>query len=158
VLGIYITNDLKVAKQCKEAAKKAMNVLRTVKRHFPRIDEPTFLILYKAYVRPHLEYCVQAWSPYFKKDIECLEQVQRRATKLIKGFKNLSYENRLKRLKLTTLEKRRLRGDLIETFKIIGITTTMARKKSTNMSSSKSVITRTIFEDISTKFLSRENG
>ena len=118
-LGIYITNDLKVAKQCKEAAKKAMNVLRTVKRHFPRIDEPTFLILYKAYVRPHLEYCVQARSPYFKKDIECLEQVQRRATKLIKGFKNLSYENRLKRLKLTTLEKRRLRGDPIETFKII---------------------------------------
>ena len=118
-LGIFITNDLKVAKQCKEAARKAMNVLRTVKRYFPKIDEPTLLILYKAYVRPHLEYCVQAWSPHFKKDIECLEQVQRRATKLINGFKNLSYENRLKRLKLTTLEKRRLRGDLIETFKII---------------------------------------
>ena len=96
-----------------------MNVLRTVKRHFPRIDEPTFLILYKAYVRPHLEYCVQAWSPYFKKDIECLEQVQRRSTKLINGFKNLSYENRLKRLKLTTLEKRHLEEDLIETFRII---------------------------------------
>ena len=96
-----------------------MNVLRTVKRHFPRIDEPTFLILYKAYVRPHFKYCIQAWSPYFKKDIECSEQVQRRATKLINGFKNLSYENRLKRLKLTTLEKRRLGWDLIETFKII---------------------------------------
>ena len=92
-----------------------MNVLRTVKRHFPRIDEPTFVILYKAYVRPHLEYCGQTWSSYFKKDIECLEQ----ATKLIIGFKNLSYENRLKTLKLTTLEKRRLRGELIETFKII---------------------------------------
>jgi len=78
-----------------------------------------FLILYKAYVRSHLEYCVQAWSLHFKKDIECLEQVQRRATKLINGFKNLSYENRLRRLKLATLEKRRLRGDLIETFKII---------------------------------------
>jgi len=72
-------------------------------------------------VRPHLEYCLQAWSPYFKKDIECLDQVQRRATKLITGnvFKNLSYANRLKRLKLTTLEKRRLREGLIETFKII---------------------------------------
>jgi len=112
-LGIYITNDFKIAKQCKEAAKKAMNVLRTVRRHFPRIHEPTFLILYKAYVRPHFKYCIQAWSPYFKKDTECLEQVQRRATKLINGFKNL------KRLKLTTLEKRRLRRDLTETFKII---------------------------------------
>jgi len=105
-----ITNDLKVAKQCKEAAKKEMNVLRTFKRHVPRTDEPTILILYKAYVRPHLEYCVQEWSPYFKKDIECLEQVQRRATKLINGFTNLSYENHLKRLKLTTLEKRRVKG------------------------------------------------
>jgi len=98
-------NDLKAAKKCKEAAKKAMNVLRTIKRHFSKTVEPTILILYKAYVRPHLEYCIQAWSPHFKKDIECLEQVQRRATKLISGFKNLSYEDRLRRLKLTTLGK-----------------------------------------------------
>ena len=118
-LSVYVTNDLKVAKQCQEAAKKAMNVLRTIKRHFSQINEPTFLILYKSYVRPHLEYCVQAWSPHFKKDIECLEQVQRRATKLISSFKNVSYEDRLRKLKLTTLEKRRLRGDLIETFKLI---------------------------------------
>jgi len=103
-LGIYVTNNMKVAMQCEAAAQKAMNVLRTIKRHFFRIDEPNFLILYKSYVRPHLEYCVQAWSPHFRKDIDCLEQVQKRATKLVSGFKTLSYEDRLRTLKLTTLE------------------------------------------------------
>ena len=96
-----------------------MNVLRTIERHFPKIDEPTLFILYKSYVRPHLEYSIQAWSPHFRKDIDCLKQVQRRATKLIGGFKNLTYEDRLRRLKLKTLDKRRLRGDLIEVFKIM---------------------------------------
>ena len=66
-LGIYVTNDMKVARQCKQAAQKAINVLRTIKRHFPKINEPVFLILYKSYVRPHLEYCIQAWSPHFKR-------------------------------------------------------------------------------------------
>jgi len=61
-----------------------------------------------------MEYAIQAWSPHFIKDIDCLEKVQRRATSLIKGFKKYSYENRLHMLGLTTLEKRRLRGDLIE--------------------------------------------
>jgi len=65
-----------------------------------------------------IEYCVQAWSPHFRKNTDCLQQVQKRATKLVSGFKNMSYEDRLQRLKLTTHEKRRLRGDLIETFKI----------------------------------------
>ena len=66
-----------------------------------------------------MEYAVQAWSPYLKKDIECLEKVQRRATKLVKGFRKLSYEQRLHKLGLTTLADRRLRGDLIEAYKII---------------------------------------
>jgi len=92
-LEICVTKNMKAATQCKAAAQQAMNVLRTIKRHFFRIDEPTFLILYKSYVRPHLQYCVQVWSPHFRKDIACLEQVQKRATKLVSGFKNLSYED-----------------------------------------------------------------
>ena len=66
-----------------------------------------------------MEYCVQAWSPHFRKDIDSLERFQQRATKLVKSLKKLSYEERLKKLGLTTLEERRIRGDLIETYKIL---------------------------------------
>ena len=75
--------------------------------------------LYKAIVRPHLEYCIHAWSPYLRKDIDMLEKIQRRTTKLIPGLRDLRYEERLKECGLTTLETRRLRGDQIEVFKIL---------------------------------------
>ena len=66
----------------------------------------------------HLEYSIQAWRPHFRQDIDLIEGVQRRATKLISDIKGCTYEERLSILKLTTLETRRLRGDLIEVFKM----------------------------------------
>ena len=78
----------------------------------------TMINLYKTMVRPHLEYCVSAWSPHYIKDRLLLEKVQHRFTRLLPGFRSLPYEERLHRLRLWTLEERRNRADLIEVFKM----------------------------------------
>jgi len=73
----------------------------------------------KSLVRPHLEYCCPIWNPHYIKDIKLVEGVQRRATKIVWGMENLDYEKRLNRLGLMHLDRRRVRSDLLVTFKII---------------------------------------
>ena len=117
-LGIIINNDMKPSKQCTSAANKANRMLGFINRSLTYKNEQNVIKLYKSIVRPHLEYSVQAWSPYLKKDIIKLERIQRRATKMIPNLRHIPYEERLEKTKLFPLEWRRLRGDLIETFKI----------------------------------------
>ena len=83
------------------------------------MDIDMILALNKSLIRPHLEYCIQAWRLFLVKDVDLLERVQRRATKLVHSIKSRPYDERLRLLGLTTLELRQTRGDMIETFKII---------------------------------------
>ncbi len=112
-LGVTITSNLKFSQHCKEAACKANRTLGFKNRNFSFKNKDIVLPMYISLVRPHLEYAVQFWSPHHAKDIAKLEAVQRRATKMISSLRKKSYEERLARLDLFSLEKRCLRGKLI---------------------------------------------
>jgi len=94
-------------------------MLGIIQRKFAYISRNCFVILYKSLVRSHLKYANSVWYPKRKTDIDKLEQVQKRATKLIPQLSNKSYSDRLKNLNLPTLKYRHYRGDMIELFKII---------------------------------------
>ncbi len=105
--------------QCDAMIKKGNRMLCTIRRSFQHLDETVMLQLYKAMVRPHLEYANEIWAPRLKKHIHALEAVQRRATKMIPSLRDLPYNERLRKLKLPSLVYRRKRGDMIQTFKFV---------------------------------------
>ena len=118
-LGIHVTPDWKSEVHVAKVAAKANSMVGSIKHTFEFMDVDMFKAIYPSMIRSHMEHAVQAWSPQLKKDINLLEQVQRRATKLVGSLRDSTYEQRKVALGLTSLEERRARGDLIEVFKII---------------------------------------
>ena len=94
-------------------------MLGIIKRAFAHLNEETLTVLYKSLIRPHLEYSNSACHPRYSMDIDKLESVQRRATKLLPSLANKPYHDRLKHLKLHSLLYRRKRGDMIQVYKFI---------------------------------------
>ena len=118
-LGILVSKDLKWGNQVDKAVKSAKTVIAQIKNSFTYFDAELVKLLYVSLVRPHLEYAVSVWNPYLRKDIEKLESVQHRATRLVPKLRKDPYEQRLKKLGLTSLEIRRQRGDMIQYYKAI---------------------------------------
>ena len=118
-IGVMVSDTLKPAAQCVKAANKANSILGQMARSFQYRDRYTWIRLYKTYVRPHLEFAVQAWSPWYAKDIDLLEKVQMRAVNMVVGLVSTSYEGKLRELNLTSLRERRVRGDMIQVWKYL---------------------------------------
>ena len=117
-LGVMFDTSLSFDAHIHNVVNRANQMLGIIKRCFSFLNRDIFLKLYKAFVRPHLEYANVIWNPYLKRQSIMIERVQRRATKLLFECRNMSYRERLQYLNLHSLKGRRLRGDLIQTFKI----------------------------------------
>ena len=118
-LGVIMDSGLNFEPQINNMVKIANSVLGTIKRTFSTLNRTTFTLLYKSLVRSHLEYGQEIWSPWRKSQMEKLEKVQRRATKLVASIRHLPYKDRLRKLKLPSLGHRRLRGDIILMYKMV---------------------------------------
>ena len=117
-LGVIFDTTLKFDHHITNSINKANKMLGIIRRCFKYLDNESFLYLYKSIVRPHLEYGNIIWYPKLIKQSVAIERIQRRATKMIPKLSKLPYKNRLESLKLPSLKSRRVRGDLIQTYKI----------------------------------------
>jgi len=118
-LGVLVDGKLNMTWQYALTAQKANRILGCIKRSVASRSREVILPLYSTLLRPHLESYIQLWSPQHRTDIDLLEWVQRRATKMIRGLEHLSSEERLRELGLFMLERRRISGDLIAVFQYL---------------------------------------
>jgi ribonucleases P/MRP protein subunit RPP40 len=111
-IGVTVHNSLKPNRQVEKTANLAAAVLRQIQRNFHYRDRKVFVNLYKQYVLPHLEFSSPVWAPWTSTDKEKLEQVQKRAVRMVAGLEATDYEERCREISLLTLEKRRQMADL----------------------------------------------
>ena len=116
-LRVWISNDLKFSTLVVKSVSKGNQVLGLIRRSFTYLDCQLMRLLFTSLVRPHLEYSNVIWHPFLQKDIQMLEKVQHRATRMVPGLAKQHYEDKLKLMNLPSLTYRRLRGDVIKVFK-----------------------------------------
>ena len=155
-LGIIVTDDLKWHEQVKNATSKAITQINIIRRTF-KSRNPAFLSnMYKLRVRPHLEYAVEVWNPQYQGDILMMEKVQNKMTRLLRRGRILTPDERNSVMNLTTHQERRLRGDLINTYKRIDLDTLFSVKPSGSRSkNSKTIKSQYSRTDIKRHALSR---
>ena len=118
-IGVTFDQQLSFGTNASKVVAAANSTLGLINRHFRHIETKPFMNLYKTLVRPKVEYCMTVAQPVYKKDKEKIERVQHRATKLVLGMENKDYSERLAELKLPSLEYRRKRADVMQTYKIM---------------------------------------
>ena len=118
-LGVTVDKDLNFKAHVSNQVSKANKILGMIRRAYTYLNEKVVKLLYTALVRPHLEYAATVWRPMSKGEARKVEDVQRRATKLVPGIRDLPYEERLKKLNLPSMLYRHRRGDMIEVWKCL---------------------------------------
>jgi len=118
-LGVYFSENFTPSFNCNKASKSANKVVGMIKRNIVNRSSEGMLILYKTLVRPILDYCIPVCRPYLRKDIIKLEKIQKRFTKIIDGCKGKTYDQRLKKLGITSLSDRHNRADMIQVFRAL---------------------------------------